>query len=916
MQTRSRPVASGVVVLVLVGVCANSGWSQEAKPQSAAPPAAFSGKELPTPPKQMEQWTPPKTKLPEPLITTTRFLFEQGFADPRGSEYREITVVTGALGGEHVATKTHGWLLPEAVSRDGRFAVCWNGLVYPVIEVGPLTELKADVDQPMKSDRFGRAIPEGSAIDHRSTWPLRVCLLLRLGETELAEGFWKTPDVNGPRGKESPVDPFLLLSKDWLWMEFDRAVCAHMRGDHRLALLTAAPLAKHRPAFEQEAERRGFEKPKDINSNDGKKKPYFDFLGPLDRLLTEQQRRVKLMPVERVLAAKRDAFADPAQRIAAFVRDLEDVSERQWGQPGGVSLASDPIVQALAKEGTDAIEPLLVCLERDERLTRSVSFHRDFFTNRNLIGVDEAAYAALCLILETQKFGSLTEHGYGAGRSTADARRAVAEEIRKYWEERRKVPVEEHWFVTLQDDIATSSQWLEAAGRITTAADVRIQGAWTVTPARRDWKIPPLRGEPLRHRTNPSVSELLAMRSDQIATQRVWSSSMLSELQKACRIAQCLAKWDEAAALPTLKARVGDCLSWVAKKNDSQGNAIRILGESLANMTLLVVRAGDVKLLPDYCRWLRETPPDKLMEASSFRTQDLFAPLWMTADHDVSRETAKALFNGAESAWNPVHRVPPNGKPFQAERLAATPLLGVPSFREQLQRNLRDVTKAGTVAFKNGNVSLQTPGRMGGTAITNRTDPHLPKTDTPHDVRVCDLYAWHMAFVDGAPLFELYWPQEIRDQALVRCREFLERWGPCFGTAAPRDEPPRRGRDFQMTYARFTLSPLKQPATEADVKQGRAIFSLGTANPVRLVTLESFPQPARWVTLKDFPSTELTANPDAEPKISYQQEGFLWQAEEVQQDGQWVRYYGFVGRHGIARVPASEIEIGVAPKSQ
>jgi hypothetical protein len=893
-------------VLVVAGLWASPGWSQEPKRQPVIPPGAFGGKALPTPPSQTEKWTPPESKLPQSLITATQFLFEHGFADPRGCEYREITVVTGGVSGGHIATQTHGWILPEAASPNGRFAVCWNGLVYPLVEVGPPTDLRADFAQPSEVGWLGHAIPEASAVSHRATWP-RVCLLLRLGEIELAGKLWKTPAATESRGTASADDPFLVLSNDWLWMSFDRAVCAHMRGDHWLALATAEPLARHRDAFEREAERRGFVKPDGAGSNDRGKKPYFDFLRPLDRLLAEQQRRTKLEPVERVLSAKADPFANREDRIAALVRDLEEVEARQSGQPGGVSPADDPIVAALAGEGTPAIEPLLLCLEKDQRLTRSVSFHRDFFTHRELIGVDAAAYAALCLILETRTFGPRTEHGYAGG--AVEQRRAVADEIRQYWEERRNVPIAERWFVTLQDDHATSSQWLEAAGRLTMAADVRIEGAWLVTPARQDGKVPKMRGESLRERKEPSVAELMAKRSDQVAATKDSSSRVLYEMEKACQIARCLAKWDQKQALPTLQARVRDCVRMTTNKGGLQPYATQILGASLTNLTVAAVRAGDVELLPDYCRWLRETPPDELMRVSSFRTHELFAPLWMTPNNDVSRETAGALFNGKDSPWNPVHRAPPKGNPFQAERLASTPLLGVPAFREQLLRNLRNVDNAGTVSVKDGRVSLETPGRSGGTAISDRTDPHLPKTDARQDVRVCDLYGWHLSLVDGAPRFELYWPEDIRDQALARSREFLERWGPNFGTAAPRDEPPRRGRDFQMTYARFTLPPLKRPATDDDVKQGFAIFSLGTAGPVRQVPLGRMPQMARWITLKDFPITEPSAAPDTEPKVSYQQDGLIWQAEEIQQNGEWVRYYGFVGRHVIARVPAGEIEL-------
>jgi hypothetical protein len=43
--------------------------------------------------------------------------------------------------------------------------------------------------------------------------------------------------------------------------------------------------------------------------------------------------------------------------------------------------------------------------------------------------------------------------------------------------------------------------------------------------------------------------------------------------------------------------------------------------------------------------------------------------------------------------------------------------------------------------------------------------------------------------------------------------------------------------------------------------------------------------------------------------IVYAQEGLVWQAEEDFEGGKWKRYYGFVGKHVIAQVPAEDIEL-------
>ena len=128
-------------------------------------------------------------------------------ADPRGCEYREISVVLGSVWGEHNVVETHGWVLPNDQDQSPRFAVCWNGWVYPVHKLGPAAKLGGDFPQPAKSLRRGRAIFEHQAVNHQSTLHLRCCFLLRLGEVDLAEKFWQPVPSDEPNGQNPAIDP-------------------------------------------------------------------------------------------------------------------------------------------------------------------------------------------------------------------------------------------------------------------------------------------------------------------------------------------------------------------------------------------------------------------------------------------------------------------------------------------------------------------------------------------------------------------------------------------------------------------------------------------------------------------------------------------------------------------------------------
>ena len=211
------------------------------------------------------------TALLATMLSAVDLLYQQGMADPRGCEYREIEVVVGSVwGGDGGTLKVHGWVLPAEAANAPRFAVCWNGLVYPAILLGGPAGLKADFDALAAQDRKAQdewakhrgesglpfvrrygVIPEFSAILETEMCPTKICPLLRLGEGKLAEAYWMQlagPAQAAPAApksedqKERENDPYLSLAHEWAWMAFDRAVCAHMRGDDvRLVRYRHAP---------------------------------------------------------------------------------------------------------------------------------------------------------------------------------------------------------------------------------------------------------------------------------------------------------------------------------------------------------------------------------------------------------------------------------------------------------------------------------------------------------------------------------------------------------------------------------------------------------------------------------------------------------------------------------------------------
>jgi hypothetical protein len=202
-----RLARSGWLVL-LASLAVNATAAQQYR---SAP--KFEGNMIPEPPSQGQPWTAPETKLPKFLVTATAMLFEQGVADSRACEYRMVEIGAGSV------VKVRGFVLPERADAPGRFAVCWDGQVYPAVSVGDPVDLGKDMSDlvtSMKRTREnekskpyrdaanfgfpgeGRNFFGGAGVDDHS--PIKVCMLLRIGRADLAEALFAagttwTPEV-------------------------------------------------------------------------------------------------------------------------------------------------------------------------------------------------------------------------------------------------------------------------------------------------------------------------------------------------------------------------------------------------------------------------------------------------------------------------------------------------------------------------------------------------------------------------------------------------------------------------------------------------------------------------------------------------------------------------------------------------
>ncbi len=872
--------------------------------QQYRPAPRFEGKTIPEPPSQGRPWIAPATKLPKFLVTATGLLFEGGVADPRGCEYRLVEISNGSI------VKARGFVLPERADTPGRFVVCWDGLVYPALTVGDPADLDGDIKdlaanlkrmrEPGGPNRSHQGVswgfPRGGqdyygaagVSDHS---PIKLCLLLRLGRADLAESLFAAGTTWTPEPRARDLTDYrisyLTLAVGWAGSAFERLVGAHMRGDDVIALDSARRLARFRDLTTARADAMGFPRGEQQDRSATGPAPRFYFLGQLDDLLRDQERRAEVPP--RGPIPKKGG--DPTARIAALIRDLDQIDEQQMSVPGSAHPGSSPLVKDLIAEGDPAVAPLLVVLESDDRLTRSVSNSRGDSIGHFVHPVHEAAFDALIGILKTGEFQN--ERPYGWRTVDPAARKALAGKIRQFWEKTRSIPLVERWYRTLLDDSAGSTRWLEAAGAIV-SPDVE-EGMPFPKPGTR-----PMKGEPLRVGRDPSVTALMLRRAGQIERTGDPQTSRDRGFAGACQMGSLLASWEERASLPLLEDLMKGCRArsdrWRDQKD--QQDADQGLATSLAAFTRIRVRLGDLEALDEYAAWLRTTTP-KMLE---YGTLQSLQPLLSHPDHAALASAGRWLFNDPKSPWVPVL---PEARGQQAphfENLFASPLIVVAGFREGVLAGLADKTPLGTVE-RGEKRSIRRKIKDVPTTTFSSSDLDLEgvAVGVEYPFRRCDYLASNLSGLEGCPPFSLFWPEARRDEGVAACAAYLKRFGASFTAEAPPGM-----HDFPGPKAHLKFPILGRPATPEDVASARAIFSLEGQGEARQASIPGFPQQAKWVTRKDSPVDQTDQN--GVTRRVYNTDGYVWQAEEVRKGDGWERFYGFVGHHVVDRAPASEIE--------
>lgn len=760
--------------VVVVGLVLGCGGAPSPQPEARVPSS-----KLPVPPaldaggpvtkaSYVSRYPDVRVRDGLPKAEGPRLFFALGAGDARLGEYREVELATGEpWTGGGAAHKFHAWVLPKE-----KFAVGWNGLVYPVVKVGERADLAADVQALLAKEDKERAayakehagspyrdaslVGEESGLSEATLNAPKVAMLALLGKNDVAEAL-KTRLFGA-----DPADKVLeTFAGDYLWARFERGVTAHMRGDAELAYESLKGLADAADDADRACDAAGAKRPEKAQSR-------FQWGTSAARMLEDTERRLlrgARAPLDLEALAKQPGSA----QIPILVDHLDEVAERQWGQPGGVSLGSSPIVAALVKLGDAAVPALLDVLESDKRLTRSVHFWRDFARSRSVLGAHEAAYAALIAILDFSPFQTASTGDDLSQREDAQ-RKKLAAEVRAFAEKWKGVSQEERWFGRLADDATPPVGWIEAAAAITrTTNQQRIRstmfgGVITMTPL-VPGSVSKVAGEALRTKRAPSVADLLEKRSLAVQTSR--------DANGACTLSLALAEWEPTSA-NTQRVLSAHFRALAVPANGSAPgfeNARCIVELSRARFI-----SGDTSALADFGTWISRVAPPQ----GAYDTAQVILFLGIRPSDPDLAKAAEAMFKPG-SPWLPlVSTTKGSSGPLQfalTDFLRHTELLALPALRRLILRELANTAPMGTIKVGTNQYQLQmVSGGSTSASVQNEDSPKaLP---APMDVRVAD-YIADCLFGQGeprkdAPRFHLYWPKAKRDAALPTLRAWVQ----------------------------------------------------------------------------------------------------------------------------------------------
>lgn len=768
---------------------------------SAGPAGSAPGEEVATPPLTAED----KNYLG---ALAADFTFDPATARPV-----RITLTVRDVWGKSRTYEQDGWYVPAKDGRPAR-AHLLSGEYYPAPaeetltkrEAGPTVRERLRLPEKRTDEKEADAVfaavqPQAVRVTGQSDL-LLAAWLYRLGEEPLA--------ARALARARLPIDPGEEAEKRreaLCWPAFADAVHAYMVRADDEALMHAERLVRLYPPS------LAYEQGKDLVADLRGRRAKGTFGKP----------PAEALPV-------RFGRWETDKQVAYLIDALDEVDPRQWGQPGGVPLGLDWRVEALIDVGDLAVPALIDVLEKDDRLTRSVHFWRDFAPSRTVLGVREAALTALMSILRVRAFEARATGDNFTSRGKEHAARR-AKDLRAYWAKYGGKPYDDRMMAVLTDAEAAPPMWREAATNLARLGERRIL-ATTI-------ELLPF-AEP-REGPNPAVAKF---------KEPTVAEAILTALDRDLKAHDAADRDDwhdykrreiEAAYVQALVELQDRRIAAPLVRRAANAETIRLRRQ----FALAAHRLGDgaaIRAFADLCRDGKAALPAKTKYTSP--EEELWHVLATLADARLP-EADRALFAVAD-AKHPWHETVAAGvRGSRADRLRGFggSWLFHPYCLPILRPALDDVTPTGaTLAVEDGRVSWSS--EKGWSALEMPAilrDPAVRKAKAAE--RRCDEAAANVSSLTaGVPAYHPL--LKDADDRLPKLKAALDRF-PRFRRATDAETavlrpPADRPENFVFDYTRQGLfvpavGLLDRPATADDVKAGRAVFHLdGKGKPTDL----------------------------------------------------------------------------------
>jgi len=690
-----------------------------------------SGCDTPKPQTTLEvveaKWIPPQTKIDPAYVEAGRRLLGNGLADPRAGTFCVEKTADQDLQARPMALERYGW-----VSSDRKWLNGLDGVISPIhgdIHPANLELVVNDLMRKPKPPRFSS--------EHSDLSPATIAVLLVAGRPGLAEQI-SFPEFYG-QSPEASLTEYLALRYEAmadtdLEQRKDQDGLSAASYWVRVLRIQAGTEKPAGPPTQTRmpTNSRGTELAKATN------------------LFNDFQRRVAGQETQ-TYDPKSLTGLDKQTRIAKLIEALAGETP-MISNPGGADWIGDPVCQALATEGADAIPPLIDALERDKRLTRGV-FRRTFSETAPgaPITVHSAEWTAIQMIWPTAVRYANTNPGESPDPAT----------LKAAWAKEGSVPDAQRWLNVLEDDRAESRLWVDAAENLVKPSN-EIRVGWSrMTPAAKA----PMTGEPLRALQGAAISALLAKRAEQVAAPTAQNAQGLFGAGSALRIAHLSYRWSRPDSLSCLQAV---CRSIVSElpSFDREGNLKDNLGDPFGVAIADRLTLKDASAVQDYAAFVPYVKPEIWFTSPGF-----FRPLWTVPINEAVQQIGTRYMKSWSAKFaSPDPKVWRSSLDCAVGTLASSSIIQFRPYRQLLIEAIETKTAGGESEIVQMGDRKFAACKIGGQAVTNWNIPQGSEADyetgNKSTFSVGDYAAQSLVqFVKGIPPFFASLPGPKRGEA-------------------------------------------------------------------------------------------------------------------------------------------------------